>query len=128
MPKKIWFVLGALVLGLSACSSNPNIYGGAVATASPSPIPTGTTALITAVYNGVSVANQTVIETPEANGGPNTSAPIATMVTNSTGQATFTGLTPGTSYCWYFDYVVNSTTTTRQSACTNSWAAVVVGT
>ncbi|HEY5257146.1 MAG TPA: hypothetical protein VIJ12_02070 [Candidatus Baltobacteraceae bacterium] len=128
MPKKIWFAVGALVLGLSACNSNSNIYGGAVPTASPSPIPTGTIAVVTASYNGTRLPNQTINETTEVNGGPNTSATIATMVTNSTGQATFTGLTPGASYCWYFDYVVNSTTTTRQSACTNSWATVVVGT
>jgi hypothetical protein len=120
MSKKLWFVLGALVLGLAACNSNGGIN--ATVSATPTPIPTGTTAVVTAVYQATPRPGQTVVETTELNGGPNTGvAPIASQVTGATGMTTFTGLTPGNTYCWYFDFVVSATETIRQSACLNGW-------
>ena len=121
MPKMLWFVLGALVLGLAACSSkNANLA--ATVSGTPTPLPTGTSAKVTAIYLATPRPGQTVVETTEINGGANTSvAPIASQVTGSDGTTTFTALTPGNTYCWYFDFVVSPTETIRQSACTNSW-------
>ncbi|HVS46211.1 MAG TPA: hypothetical protein VMS32_06035 [Verrucomicrobiae bacterium] len=128
MSKKLWFVLGALVLGLAACTSNPTVS--VTPTAAPTAIPTGTIALVTALYLAIPRPNQTVNETTELNGGPNTGvAPIASQVTAANGTTTFTGLTPGNTYCWYFDFVVSPTETIRQSACNNHWNnGVTVGT
>lgn len=121
MSKKLWFVLGALILGLAACNSNQNVPTSTPTTA-PTAVPTATAATVTAMYSGIARANQTIVETTELNGGPNTGvAPIAQQVTGGTGTTTFTGLTPGNTYCWYFDYVVSSNETIRQSACTNGW-------
>ena len=128
MSKKLWFVLGALVLGLAACNSNQNVPATPAATATP--VPTATAATITAVYLATPRAGQTVNETTELNGGPNTGvAPIASQITGASGTTTFTGLTPGNIYCWYFDYIVSPTETIRQSYCTNAWSnGVTVGT
>ncbi|HET9030440.1 MAG TPA: hypothetical protein VFN49_09695 [Candidatus Aquilonibacter sp.] len=106
MPKRILaFAFAAGALALAACSStNPNdLFGSATPTPGPTatytPNPTASTANVQINYSGSGLANQPVnLSTPDANG--NVGATIATQTTNSTGQTTFSNLTPAAKYCF----------------------------
>jgi hypothetical protein len=128
MLKKLVFALTLLGVTALAAGCNKGTTGSSVPAAAPTAIPTGTTALITALYQGNPLNNQPIMEfnTNGSTTNPQPSgAPIATQNTNTSGQTTFTGLTPGGYYCWRYQFVVNATTTSTQTYCGNAWAAGV---
>jgi len=126
MPKK--FVFALVLLGVTVLVAGCNKSAGGVVSPTATPIPTGTTATITALYKGTALNNQPIMEY-NTNGNTTNPQPsgaaIATQNTNSSGQTTFTGLTPGGYYCWQYQYQVNPTTLSTQTYCGNAWAAGV---
>ena len=129
MPKRISYIFVALACGaaISACNSQnySSLYG-----PTPTPVPTATTyvpiptitgATVEVTVAGSPVPNQTVAEsTPDPGGKPG--APIASVVTNTSGQAAFSGLTPGQIYCWSDQYSSN----VLFSNCTKFWQTTTV--
>lgn len=115
------FVAAASIVGLAACnsgapSSNP--------TTSPSMPSNVTTSTVTVKHNGGTLANQVVNEYsalgPSA--GPNTQGVLITsQTTDASGRATFTGLTPGTPYCWVFTLLQGGIKYTGQ-VCSANWS------
>jgi|GEM_PF-1185974 hypothetical protein len=117
----------------AACNSNANPYSlfgpSTGPSASPSPVPNITQSTVTATYKGQALANVTITLAQDAapSSSPNSQKPgavIGTQTTNSSGQATFTNLTPGTSYCWYYTYQPNGAGTSPNIYvvdCTNFW-------
>ena len=120
------FILPVLVaIGLAAtvpaCNSTTNLN--AVTTAAPSPVPTGTTALVTATHNGGTLNNQAVLLYNGTGSGPYGCGTtlLQTLNTNTSGQVTFTGLTPGAVYCFTYSLVQGGVTYSAVVA-TNNWA------
>lgn len=111
MPKRILaFAFASAALALAACNNGDinNLYGSATATpvptstASPSPNPTASAAVVTVYYQGSPLPNQPVtLNTSTASG--NVGTQIRTQTTNSSGQTTFSNLTPSTltPSTWY---------------------------
>jgi len=123
MPKK--FALVFALAGITAAMAACNKENTGVVAPTPTPVPTATSVTITALYQGTDLNNQPIMEydTNGSTTNPQPSgAPIATQNTNSSGQTTFTGLTPGNYYCWRYQYAVNSTTTSTQTYCGNNWS------
>lgn len=130
MPKRllaIAFAAGALAL--AACNNNTsNLFGSATPTPGPTttytPNPTASTAVAAVTYGGAAVASQPVdLSTPDANGHPG--AVITTQTTNASGQATFSNLTPATTYCFASSYTPPTAPPTplprSVSVCSNLW-------
>jgi hypothetical protein len=140
MSKKIWFVLAlTAAVGMVSCKnygSTPNVVP------TPTPIPNVTNATILATFNATPLPNLVVMEfnsttpkqpfTPAPNATPTpfpqpTGPPIAHMTTNSLGNATFTHLTPGITYCWTYAYMPKPppNSTINANICTNGWNTTV---
>lgn len=115
MPRRLSIAILALAL-LAGCnrgggSVNPIIIP------SPTPDPTITTTTITATSNNNPLVAQPISEFTSVNGNPGTL--IATQNTDATGKTTFTGLTPGTAYCWQYQLTSGNQTTTVRFCGTN---------
>jgi hypothetical protein len=128
MPKKIWFIAGALMLGLAACSGGNGVVG-PTPTPGPTPLNPATQTTITAKYAGTLLSNQPIIEYANAGtaANPFPGAVIATQNTGTSGTTLgttiFTSLTPGTVYCWQYVYMPGPPpATVTATVCTNSWA------
>ena len=136
MPKRILafaFAFGALVL--AACNNNSNPYGSATPTPGPTatltPNPTNSTGLVQVYAAASALPNQPVdLSTPTAQGNPGT--PLVTQTTNPSGVATFSNLTPGSTYCFSSTFQPTPGPTApaspaplprTQSTCTNLWGA-----
>ncbi len=111
-----------LATTVPACNSANNFN--AVTTPAPSPVPTGTTALVTATHNSGALNNQAVRLYNGTGTGPYGCGTtlLQTLTTNASGQVTFTGLTPGLVYCFTYSLVQGGVTYTAVVA-TNNWAS-----
>jgi hypothetical protein len=130
MPKRILLIAFAVTaLALAACNAgyNPeNLYGTPVPSASvapETPNPTITAAVVTVTVSSAALANQPVNLYTDVSGSLGTL--IATQNTNSSGQTTFTGLTPAANYCFSTSYTPSTAGALTQNAkqCTNLWFA-----
>jgi hypothetical protein len=113
---------------LSACGAtyNPNdLYGTPLPTATPTPVttpnPNLSAAPVTVTVGGEPVANQPVSMYSDISG--HIGSLILTQDTSSTGQTTFSNLTPSTGYCFTSTYTpaVAGSTQQKQTFCTNLW-------
>ncbi|MHB8178659.1 MAG: hypothetical protein ACYDA5_03790 [Vulcanimicrobiaceae bacterium] len=121
MKKSLRFLALLSLVALAACSSKPNFnYLANGPTPSPSPPPNVTTATVTATYQGNPLPNQQISEYNSANGNLVLPA-IAQQNTDSSGQTTFSNLTPGTIYCWRYVYQASPTQTVTPTVCTSAW-------
>ena len=108
MPKWFFIACAVAAAALAACSNYNanNVYGNpATPTPSPSysPNPAITSATVTFSVGGTPIPNQSIaLSIPNANGQPG--APITSLLTNTSGQATFTNLTYTQTYCWSTSY------------------------
>lgn len=133
MPKRFFFACAMAAAALAACSNNANNIYGTPATPTPipsySPNPAITTANVTFTVASSPIPNQPIaMSTPDASGQPGT--PIATVNTNSSGVAAFTGLSDTATYCWTTMYTPTSTPPPqpqKYTACASQefWAAGV---
>jgi hypothetical protein len=139
MPKRILaFAFGAAALALAACNNGNinNLYGTVTptpvptSTASPQPNPSASTAVVSVYYQSSPLPNQPVtILTSTASGTLGT--PILTQNTNSSGQTTFSNLTPSTLtpstwYCFSSTYTPPGSLSRTQSYCTPYWGSIGV--
>jgi len=127
MPIRLRISLAVAALALAACGykTTPDV----LVSPSPSPVPTGTTTTVTVRYQGNLLYNQPV--KLYTNGGTTTSPQTGTLITTvntdpsslpTGGQAFFTGLTPGTIYCWTYDYAIPAPPgNAHAQVCTSSW-------
>ena len=131
MPKRILASIVFLsALALAACGGSGSGLSTPTPapTATPTPNQTLTTALITVNASGTPVPNQPVLlSTPDPNGRPG--AVIATQNTNTSGQTTFTALTPAATYCFQATYNATPPPSPAptplpqtKSYCVNYWA------
>jgi hypothetical protein len=105
----------ASLVALSACS------GGGSGPSNPPVQITSTT--VEATLGGTPQTDVTITESTFVSGGPGTT--ITTAVTNGLGQADFTGLTPGTAYCWSWSTISGHVVDTHLN-CTSGWAGSIV--
>jgi hypothetical protein len=105
----------ASLVALSACS------GGGSGPSNPPVQITATT--VEATLAGAPQSGITITESTSTDGTPGT--PITTAVTNGAGQADFTGLTPGSGYCWSWTSGTGHVLDTHLN-CTTSWAGTIV--
>jgi hypothetical protein len=110
MPKRILSIAFAgMALALAACNLgyNPNyLYGTPAPTATTStatPNPTITAAIVTVYASSAPLPNWPVNLYSSTAAG-NANQLLRTQTTDSTGTTTFTGLTPGTVYCFNAQY------------------------
>jgi hypothetical protein len=128
MSIRLRISLAVAALALAACNggTQPDVNP----TAAPTAIPTGTAATVIARYQGNLLYNQPIVLW--TNGGTATApAPgtqIATVNTDPSslptgGEAIFSGLTPGTMYCWTYDYVLPTPPGNAYTTyCTDAWS------
>jgi hypothetical protein len=105
----------ASLVALSACS------GGGSGPSNPPVQITATT--VEATLAGAAQSGVTVTESTSVDGAPGTA--ITTGVTNGAGQVDFTGLTPGTAYCWSWGSLSGHVIDTHLN-CTSGWAGTIV--
>ena len=105
----------ASLVALSACS------GGGSGPSNPPVQITATT--VEATLGGTPQPGETITESTSTDGTPGTT--ITTAVTNGAGQADFSGLTPGSGYCWSWSTVSGHVVDTHLN-CTTSWAGTIV--
>jgi len=128
MPKRFAFALALVALALAACNSKYNPYGTVTPIPSPtattySPNPNVTSAIVEVTVSSQPAAGALVSEaTPDPNGNLSTAAPIAQATTGPNGQVTFSSLTPGQVYCWWYNF----SPTVQSSNCTKYWQGNIV--
>lgn len=132
MPKRFFIAFALAAVALVACN-NYNPYGLTGPTPTPSPSPSYspnpgiTAANVLFSVASTPIPNQPVaMSTPDPSGRPG--AAIATVITNSTGTSTFSGLTPAQTYCWTTMYTPPGTSPQNYSVCAfpQYWQAGVV--
>jgi energy-converting hydrogenase Eha subunit F len=132
MPKRILLIAFAVTaLALAACNAgyNPNdLYGtpipsATIATATPNP--TITAAVVTVYASSAPLPNWQVSLYHSTAAG-NAGSLIRTQTTDSTGTTTFTGLTPGTTYCFNSQYTPPGGLMQNTYICNFTWFNGVV--
>jgi hypothetical protein len=128
MSIRLRISLAVAALTLAACSggTTPNVNP----TAAPTAVPTGTSSTIVARYQGNLLYNQPIKEW--TNGGTTAAPAPGTLITTvntdpntlpTGGEAVFTGLTPGTIYCWTYDYAIPAPPgNVHATTCTDAWS------
>ncbi|HTZ53556.1 MAG TPA: hypothetical protein VMB20_00715 [Candidatus Acidoferrum sp.] len=126
MPKRILSIaFAATALALAACNSNYNpndLYGTPLPTATQAtatPNPTITAAIVTVYASSQPLPNWPVGLYHSVNG--NAGSLISSQNTDSTGTTTFTGLTPGTTYCFQSSFTPPGGLSTTTSICNYTW-------
>ncbi|HUY11364.1 MAG TPA: hypothetical protein VMV73_03790 [Candidatus Dormibacteraeota bacterium] len=124
MPRPFFIAAALLALALAACNSQNYVTTStATPTASPTTAPTFnpsiTAATVEVTTSGVGTPN--VIVSLCASAGCSLPANVLQqLTTNSKGEVTFAGLTPGTTYC-FVNSVTSGTSTTTYQDCTAYW-------
>ncbi len=113
----------ALALSVVACNSTNGLAAFTTPTAAPTVSPTAnptiTTAYVRVTASATPVPNVSVSLC--TSGGCAVPANVLQqLTTNASGEVEFTGMTPGTVYCFFTQSIASGSTTTYQ-ACTSNW-------
>jgi hypothetical protein len=126
MPKRILLIAFATAaIALAACNSGYNpedLYGTPApiaTTATATPNPTVSSAVVTVYVSNSPLPNQTVNLSTDVSG--TAGSLIASQVTNSAGTTTFLNLTPGANYCFTSSYTPPSEPMQNFSQCGFFW-------